>query len=130
SAEGFGDCMDCVAPLPPGSLVQASRTTQEPIPERVTGDAAASVSPISQQQQHTAAAATGLKTVLAGSEVSPAKPTIQSDAASPASPLHARIQEVLQQAERASASISSLQVGLSPTAPPAAQVLEGVPFEQ
>ncbi|GLI71593.1 hypothetical protein VaNZ11_016854 [Volvox africanus] len=116
--------------MPLAPPAQALQVIQEPLPEPVTSDAAPSVSSISQQQQRTAATAEVLETLLAGSEVSPVKPTTQSDAASPASPLHARIQEVLQQAERASASISSLQVGLSPTAPPAAQVLEGVPFEQ
>ncbi|GIL66842.1 hypothetical protein Vafri_20233 [Volvox africanus] len=116
--------------MPSVPPAQALQTIQEPLREPITSDAAAPVSSISQQQQRTAATAAVLETLLAGSEVSPVKPTTQSDAASPASPLHARIQEVLQQAERASASISSLQVGLSPTAPPAAQVLEGVPFEQ
>ncbi|EFJ48048.1 hypothetical protein VOLCADRAFT_91219 [Volvox carteri f. nagariensis] len=67
---------------------------------------------------------------VATSEMSPVKLPVPAEAIKPISPLHARIQEVLQQAERASAGISSLQVGLSPTSPPAADVLEGVPFEQ
>ncbi|GLC49800.1 hypothetical protein PLESTB_000310000 [Pleodorina starrii] len=63
-------------------------------------------------------------------ELSPSRPRQLDAIVKTASPLHARIQEVLQQAERASAGISSLQVGLSPTAPAAAEVLDGVPFEQ
>ncbi|GFR45935.1 hypothetical protein Agub_g7397 [Astrephomene gubernaculifera] len=54
----------------------------------------------------------------------------RSETPSPSAMLRAEIQVALQQAERASASVTSLHTGYLPATPRAAEVLDGLPFEQ